>query len=71
MYIMWILFGTNYNTVEQEPQVYFIGAFDNYELANQERNKSIIELLCNKHDIFIKKVEINQVHDIYWSNCCD
>jgi hypothetical protein len=70
MYIMRILFGTSYDTVEDEPQVHFIGAFDNYELANQERNKLIIELLSNKHDIFIKKVEINHVHNIYWSNCC-
>jgi hypothetical protein len=66
---MWILFGTSYKTVENEPQTYFIGAFDNYELASQERNKLIIELLFHKRDIFIKKTEINHVHDIDWSNC--
>ena len=38
---MWVLFGTNYNTVENEPQVYFIGIFDNFALINQKRDELI------------------------------
>jgi hypothetical protein len=38
---MWILFGTNHNTVEQEPYVYFIGIFDNIDTANEKRQLCI------------------------------
>jgi len=65
---MWILFGTNYNTVENEPQVYFIGIFDNFTLINQERDKLISLYKSNKHDIFIKEVIMNSVYDLNWSN---
>lgn len=68
---MWILFGTTYDTAEEEPHVYFIGVFSDYELANQEKKKLIIELESNENDIFIKCVKINHVHDINWSNCDD
>jgi hypothetical protein len=68
---MWILFGTNYNTVENEPCVYFIGIFDNFELVNEERNKLIIQYKTNKYDYFIKDVKMNENYDYSWSNCDD
>ena len=68
---MWCLFGTNYNTVENEAQVYFIGIFDNFELINQERDKLITFYKSNKHDIFIKEVTVNSVYDLNWSNSDD
>jgi hypothetical protein len=68
---MWVLFGTNYNTVENEPYVYFIGIFDNFELVNQERNNLIIRYKTNQLDYFIKDVKINEIYDYNWSNCDD
>ena len=66
---MWILFGTNHDTVENVPMIYFIGIFDNLELANRERNKLIIQYKSNLNDYFIKKnVKINNVYDLDWSN---
>ena len=37
---MWVLFGTNHHTVENEPRVFFIGIFHSLELAN--RNKEYV-----------------------------
>lgn len=68
---MWLLFGTNYNTVENEPQVYFIGIFDNFALINQKRDELISFYKSNKHDIFIKEVTINSIYDLNWSNSDD
>ena len=63
---MWILFGINYHTVENEPQVYFIGVFDTLDLANKE----IQNLGSTKdiNDFFVKEVIMNHVYDLAWSN---
>lgn len=65
---MYILFGTNHNTVENEPMVYFIGIFDNLELVNQERKRLIIQYKSKLNDYFIKNVKINNIYDLDWSN---
>jgi hypothetical protein len=68
---MWILFGTHYNTVENEPYVYFIGAFDDLDAATIEKKKLLLETKCSVNDFFIKKVEIGEVYTHGWSNSCD
>ncbi len=65
---MWILFGTNHNTVENEPYVYFIGIFDSLSLVNEERNKLIVKNNTSHYDYFIKAVDINSIYDCEWSN---
>jgi hypothetical protein len=68
---MWILFGTHYNTVENEPYVYFIGIFDNIELANNQRDNLIKETKSMPSDYFIKEVTSNELYTCGWSNCSD
>jgi len=68
---MWILFGTHYDTVENEPYVYFIGVFVDLEAATVEKNKLMLETKCSVNDFFIKKVEVNEVYTHGWSNSCD
>ena len=68
---MWILFGTNYKTVEQEPYVYFIGVFDDLDVATQEKNKLVLDTKSSTNDFFIKKVEMDKIYTCDWSNCCD
>ena len=68
---MWVLFGTHYNTVENEPYVYFIGIFDNIEIANSARDDLIRETKSVPSDYFIKKVKTNELYTCDWSNCCD
>ena len=66
---MWILFGTDHNTVEGEPFVYFIGVFDDLSKANKERIKSAANSKeCYPDDFFVKKVEMNVAHmyDFSW-----
>ena len=66
---MWILFGTEYNRVEGEPFVYFIGVFDDLSLANKERIEFAANSKeCYPDDYFIKKVEMNVSHmyDFSW-----
>ena len=71
---MWILFGTNHDTVEQEPYVYFIGIFDNIDTAKAKR-QLCISLDHSAYDVldnyFIKEVELNQLYDVDWSNGFD
>lgn len=70
--IMWILFGTNHNTVENEPYVYFIGIFDNFELANSNKEYLIqLNRPTLRSDYFIKEVNINNLYTCDWSNGCD
>ena len=64
---LWILFGTTYDTVENEPCVYFIGAFDTLEKADEARETLVIGIK-NKSDYFIKKAAINHTYDHSWSN---
>ena len=71
--IMWILFGTRYDTVEHEPVVYFIGVFDDYELAMTEKQHQIHEATMKPNprefgaspltDYFVKQIAINQPYD--------
>lgn len=66
---MWILFGTEYNTIEGESFVYFIGVFDDLSLANKERIEFAANSKeCYPDDYFIKKVEMNVSHmyDFSW-----
>jgi hypothetical protein len=42
---MWVLFGVSDDTVENKTFVYFIGVFDDLQLAKSERDKLI---LCKK-----------------------
>lgn len=70
--IMWILFGTNHNTVENEPYVYFVGIFDNVETAKKSK-EYLIKLVKPKQqsDFFIREVKMNDMYTYDWSNCCD
>ena len=71
---MWILFGTNHDTVEQEPYVYFIGIFDNIDTAKAKRQLCISldhSASAILDDYFIKEVELNQLYDLDWSTGCD
>ena len=71
---MWILFGTNHDTVEQEPYVYFIGIFDNIDTAKAKRQLCIsldVSASAILDDYFIKEVELNKLYDLDWSNGCD
>jgi hypothetical protein len=71
---MWILFGTNHNTVEQEPYAYFIGIFDNIDTAKEKRHLCIsLDMSASAvlDDYFIKEVELNKLYDLDWSNGCD
>ena len=69
---MWILFGTHYNTVEHEPYVFFIGIFDNIELANKNK-EYMITLVKPKQrsDFFVKEVKMNDLYTLDWSNWYD
>jgi hypothetical protein len=65
---MWILFGTEHNTIEGEPFVYFIGVFDDLEKANKERIEFAANSKeCYPDDFFIKKVEMNVAHTYEFS----
>lgn len=79
---MWILFGVNYNTVENEPQVYFIGVFDTMSKCEEERLKLIdfhkantlvsgVTTKYTTNDFFIKECTINTVYNLEWSNSDD
>ena len=68
---MWVLFGTHYNTVEQEPYVFFIGVFDSIETANCKRINLIAETGSLPSDYFIKEVVANELYTCGWSNSCD
>lgn len=69
---MWVLFGVSYETVENEPFVYFIGVFDNEELAKIEKQKlDDAKKDYKKHltpDYFIKPVVVNQTYSYDWCN---
>ena len=67
---LWILFGTTYDTVENEPCVYFIGAFDTMKHAKEARERFVMGIM-NKSDYFIKKAAINHIYDQLWSNTDD
>ena len=66
---MWVLFGTNHHTVENEPHVFFIGVFHSLELAN--RNKEyLLQLLRRPYstDFFVKEVTMDHLYTYEWSN---
>lgn len=65
---MWVLLGLNYDTVENEPFVYFVGIFDDFEKAKLEREQQIISKnIRSRHDFFIKAVVVNTGHEYRWS----
>lgn len=66
---MWILFGINYNTIENEPQTYFIGIFDDLLKIKNEINRQITENKIKKCDLFVKAVLLNQSYTFEWQNC--
>ena len=68
---MWILFGTNHDTIENEPAAYFVGVFEDFDLANDEKKKLIIENKSDRYDYFIQYAEINSIYDYFWSNNSD
>lgn len=65
---MWALFGVSYETVENEPFVYFIGVFDNEELAKIERQKMVDAKNAKDYDYFIKPIVVNQTYSYDWFN---
>ena len=65
---MWILFGTSYNTVENEPYAYFIGVFNDLETATIEKEKLVSEKIYSINDLFIKNAELNKIYTNDWSN---
>lgn len=68
---MWILFGTSYNTVENEPYAYFIGVFNDLETAAIEKEKLVSEKRHSINDFFIKQADLNKIYTHEWSNNCD
>lgn len=65
---MWVLLGISDDTVENETFVYFIGIFDNLNLAQLERDKLILNTNSKKSDYIIKSIEINKSYNYDWSN---
>ena len=68
---MWALFGTSFNSVEQEPFVYFIGVFDDIHLAQQAKNDLVLSRKESAQNFFIKSLSLNQVYTYEWSNYDD
>jgi hypothetical protein len=64
---MWVLLGTNYDTIENEPFVYFMGVFDNLELAIQKRDEIVKSKNLNKNEYPIKKLCTNSIYTYEWS----
>jgi len=64
---MWVLLGVSDNTIEKETFVYFIGVFDDLNLAQLERDKLILNTNTKKSDYIIKLVSINKSYDYTWS----
>lgn len=65
---MWVLLGVSDNTIENETFVYFIGIFDNLNLAAQERDKIAKESNSSKSNFIIKSVYTNKSYSYDWSN---
>lgn len=69
---MWVLLGVSDDTVENETFVFFIGIFDDVQLAIQERDRRIetegSQKKQKKSDFIIKTVSVNQAYDYDWSN---
>ena len=68
---MWVLFGINYNTVENEPLTYFIGIFDDLLKLKNEINRQITENKIKKGDLFVKDILLNQSYDFEWQYCTE
>jgi len=66
---MWVLLGISDNTIENETFVYFIGTFDNLELANSERDKLVSNTKSSKKsDYIIKSITLNKSYNYDWNN---
>lgn len=68
---MWALFGTSFNSVEQEPFVYFIGVFDDIQLAHDAKTDLVLSSKQSVHNFFIKPLSLNQTYTYEWSNYDD
>jgi hypothetical protein len=65
---MWVLLGVSDDTVENETFVYFIGVFDDLQLAKLKRDKLILSTNSKKSDYIIKPIAINTSYNYDWSN---
>lgn len=65
---MWVLLGVSDDTIENETFVYFIGVFDNLQLAKLERDKLITNTGSKISDYIIKSISINNAYSYDWSN---
>jgi hypothetical protein len=63
---MWTLLGTCWDTVEQEPFVYFIGVFDDLDLAIQTRENIVKEKNAKRSDYMIKEIIMNKTYPYDW-----
>ena len=65
---MFGLFGVSYETVEQEPCVYFIGIFESLLLAKEAQKRIFETTKIAKNDCFIKEITVNTTYDYAWNN---
>ena len=65
---MWVLLGVSDNTIENETFVYFIGTFDDLELAYLEREKLMSSTKSKKSDYIIKSITLNKSYNYDWNN---
>lgn len=65
---MWVLLGVSYETIEQEPFVYFMGAFDDLSLAKQKLDHLITVTNTKRCNYIIKPFTVNNIYDYHWSN---
>lgn len=56
---MWVLLSTRNNTADREKYIYFVGVFDNKNLANEKRMDMIKFYDARSCDYFVKRVEMN------------
>jgi hypothetical protein len=64
---MWVLLGTSYDNHEREPFTYFIGVFDDLQLAIKKRDELVLQNNANKNEYPIKKLDINKTYPYSWS----
>ena len=65
---MWVLFGTKYDINQNINYSYFIGIYESFEMANNEKNILILRKNNSRSDYVIKMVDINKSYDYKWSN---
>jgi len=65
---MWVLLGVSDDTIEKETFVYFIGIFNDLNVAKEERKRLITTTNSNQDCFFIKSVIMNASYNYDWCN---